>query len=168
MPSEAIYSMFDTVSKKHVAGPELPRTGIAVRNVPWDQALEAVALVDGCIVQAAAKGLQLSCAPRDKVLPPLAQVYAEPHFDSTPIDLATLRISAIGTLNGSDWATVVEAPDGWSTVISSGRFGGLRDGGRRAGWSGWAMVDEHGVTITAENTGRGHSWRTITTIPFQP
>lgn len=166
VPSKALWTLLSVAGKATVEGPaDLPLTDVHVKNVPWDQVVDAIALTYGCTVSASDSSHRtVECAPASLGNTSPASVPASGPPDERPplnrVPASKLRVVAIGVRDtGKGWRAVVRTPVGLHVLVRTGSPIGV-DGGL-------AVVDEHGVSIVLERLrGDGVVVRTAIPLPF--
>lgn len=157
----ALWTLLSVAGKSSVTGPDLPETDVHVKNVPWDQAVDAIALAHGCTTSAPEKLARVVTCPAALAIPPetgpaTASVDERPLLQRQPA--SALRIVALGMRDGSNaWRSVVRTPSGRHALVRTGSPIGL-DGG-------FAVVDENGVSLVLERL-RADGAITRTAIPL--
>ena len=154
VPASALWTLLSVAGKAAVEGPaDLPPTDIHVKNVPWDQVVDAIALAHGCTTTAKeANDRRVVCpegVARAKVAPEAAggQADAPAKVDERPPltrqPASKLEVIAYGVRDsGKYWRALVRTPDGLHVLVRTGSPIGV-DGGL-------AVVDEHGVSVVLE------------------
>lgn len=122
----------------------LARLDLHLRAVPWEQALDAVAIASGCAVDTPASDRRrLRCASTTtptQDAPSLGLSLAPP-LERAPA--SALRVAVLATReDGKRWIAIVATPERLHVTARTGVRLGL-DGGH-------AVVDEHGVTLILE------------------
>lgn len=166
VPSAALWTLLSVAGKAAVEGPaDLPATDLHVKNVPWDQVVDAVALSHGCgSVAEDANRRRVVCgeAAPTATPAPAAPGDAAPDADERPpltrFPASALRIAALGVRGtGKSWRAIVRTPPGLHVLVRTGTPLGV-DGGL-------AVVDEHGVSVVLERA-RPDGTAVFTAIPL--
>lgn len=141
---------------------DLAPLDLHLRAVPWEQALDAVAIAAGCAVETPAPDRRrLRCSA---TLPPATpETAAAAASSAPPIERAAasaLRVSVLATReDGKRWIAGVATPDGLHVTVRTGGRLGL-DGGH-------AVVDAHGVTLVLERAdAQGNAFLSSTALLF--
>lgn len=168
VPSNALWTLFSVAGKVTVEGPDdLPLTDVHVKNVPWDQVLDAIALAHGCTTtatDATHRAVECSSASLTGVPPPPPQpplpLPADDRGPLTRVPASKLRVIAFGVRDtGKSWRAIVRTPAGLHVLVRTGSPIGV-DGAL-------AVVDEHGVSVVLERErADGAIVRTAVPLPF--
>jgi len=166
VPSKALWTLISVAGKATVEGPpDLPLTDLQVKNVPWDQVVDAIALTHGCTVIATdAAHRKVECSPASLGAAPAPALPAAAPADERPpltrVPASKLRAVAIGVRDtGKSWRAVVRTPSGLHVLVRTGSPIGV-DGGL-------AVVDEHGVSVVLDRLRPdGSVVRTAIALPF--
>lgn len=166
--SKALWTLLSVASGgATIDGPDdLPLTDVQVKNVPWDQVVDAIALTYGCTVSANAAGHRaVECPPASLTgTVPAPPPVSTPSLVELPplrrVPAGRLRVVAIGVRDtGKAWRAVVRTPAGLNVLVRTGSPIGV-DGGL-------AVVDEHGVSVVLERAKPdGTIVRTAVQLPF--
>lgn len=165
VPSKALWTLLSVAGNATVEGPaDLPATDLQVKNVPWDQVVDAVALTHGCTTTASdASHRTVECSPASlgaTAPPPVVAAPPDERPPLTRVPASALRVVAIGVRDtGKSWRAVVRTPAGLHVLVRTGSPIGV-DGGL-------AVVDEHGVSVVLERLRPdGTVVRTAVPLPF--
>lgn len=168
VPSSALWTLLSVAGKATIDGPDdLPLTDIHVKNVAWDQVLDAIALAHGCTTRTVAENHRaVECSPASLTGAPPAPappVPLPPPNDRGPLTrepASKLRVIAIGVRDtGKGWRAIVRTSAGLHVLVRTGTPIGV-DGGL-------AVVDEHGVSVVLERLrADGRTVLTAVPLPF--
>ena len=122
----------------------LARLDLHLRAVPWEQALDAVAIAAGCAVETPAPDRRLlRCSSTTTPAPEAATLGVSSAPPLERAAAAALRVCVLATReDGKRWIAGVATPEGLHVTVRTGVRLGL-DGGH-------AVVDAHGVTLVLE------------------